>query len=85
MLVIVAVISLGAAADPATGRRNLEPWATVHLIAASLGFLFIGYSFYVTWNNVAAQHALIDRIVEAVRQIRLEKGLEEQGQARGRE
>lgn len=76
MLVIVGVIALGAAADPATGRRNLEPWATAHLIAASIGLLYVASSFYFTWNNVAAQHALIDRIVAEVRRIRIEKGLE---------
>lgn len=76
MLVIVVVIALGAAADPATGRRNLEPWAVVHFIAASLGFLYVVSSFYFTWNNVAAHHALIDRIVEEVRRIRRERGLE---------
>jgi hypothetical protein len=76
MLVIVGVISLGAASDPATGRRNLEPWATAHLWAAALGFIYVAWSFYATWNNVAAQHALIERIVETVRRIRVEKGLE---------
>lgn len=76
MLVIVGVLALGAAADPATGRRQLEPWAMFHLVAASLGFLYVACSFYVIWNNVAAQHALVEQIVEAVRQIRLEKGLD---------
>lgn len=76
MLVIVVVIALGAAADPATGRRNLEPWATVHLIAACLGLLYVAASFYFTWNNVAAHHALIERIVAEVQRIRREKGLD---------
>jgi hypothetical protein len=76
MLVIVAVIALGAAADPATGRRNVAPWGTVHLVAASLGLIYVAMSFYFTWNNVAAHHALIDEIVEQVGRIRQEKGLE---------
>jgi hypothetical protein len=76
MLVIVIVIALGAAADPATGRRNLEPWGTVHLVAASLGLFYMVASLYLTWNNVAAHHALIDRIVAEVGRIRRAKGLD---------
>lgn len=76
MLVIVVVIALGAAADPATGRRNLEPWGTVHLVAASLGLFYLVASLYLTWNNVAAHHALIDRIVAEVQRIRRAKGLD---------
>jgi hypothetical protein len=76
MLIIVIVIALGAAADPATGRRNLEPWGTVHLIAASIGLVYLAASFYMAWNNVAAHHALIDRIVAEVQRIRRERGLE---------
>jgi hypothetical protein len=76
MLVIVVVITLGAAADPATGRRNLEPWGTVHLVAALLGLLFVVGSLYITWNNVAAHQALIDRIVAEVARIRRAKGLD---------
>ena len=76
MLGIVGVIAAGAAADPATGRRDLEPWGTVHLVAASLGLVYVVSSLYITWNNVAAHHALIDRIVAEVARIRRAKGLD---------
>ena len=76
MLVIVGVIALGAAADPATGRRNLEPWAVAHLVAAGVGLVYVTASFYIACNKVAAHHVLIERIVADVHRVRLEKGLD---------
>jgi len=80
MLAVVAVIALGAAADPGTGRPNTQDWADVHLVGALAGVLLIGWSFLVAWNNVLANHRIIQEVVEAVARIRRERGLDDSSQ-----
>jgi hypothetical protein len=77
MLAVVGVIALGAAADPGTGRPNTADWANVHLFGALAGIAFIGWSFVAAWNNVEANHAIIEGIVADVARIRRERGLED--------
>ena len=76
MLVIVGVISLGAAADPGTGRIHTEAWATPHLIGALAGLCFITLAAIVEWNSIHANQALIEHILAEVKRIRSERGLE---------
>jgi hypothetical protein len=75
MLTVVGVISLGAAADPGTGRPNTEAWAEWHLAGAVFGIAFIAWTFVVAWNNVLANHAIIERLVAEVAEIRRQRGL----------
>jgi hypothetical protein len=77
MLGVVAVIALGAAADPGTGQPNTQDWADVHLVGTLAGVLFIGWSFVVAWNNVAANHVIIQGIIAEVAHIRSERGLDD--------
>ena len=77
MLTVVGVIALGAAADPGTGRPDTQAWAEWHLAGAVLGIAFIAWTFAIAWNNVVANHAIIERLVAEVAQIRRERGLEE--------
>ncbi len=76
MLAVVGIISLGAAADPATGLPHTSAWAPWHLVSAFCGILFIGWTYIVAWNNIFAQHAIIQEIVAQVAQVRWERGLD---------
>lgn len=76
MLTVVGVIALGAAADPATGLPHTRWWVTPHLLGALAGIAFVGGTFYVAWRNIAANHQVIVDVLEHVRQVRLERGLE---------
>jgi len=76
MLTAVGMVALGGAADPATGRRGTEDWVTVHLVGAMLGLGFICWTALVEWNNIRANHMLINRILDEVKRIRTERGLE---------
>lgn len=76
MLMVVGIIALGAAGDPATGRDNTHVWANRHLIGAFLGIPLIVWTYVVAWKNVAANHAIIERLVAEVTRIRRERGLD---------
>jgi hypothetical protein len=76
MLTVVAIIALGAAGDPATGRANTRTWADWHLIGAFLGIPLIGWTYVVAWGNVSANHAIIEQLVADVGRIRSERGLD---------
>lgn len=76
MLAVVGVIALGAAADPATGLPHTRSWVTPHLLGALAGIAFIGWTFYAAWRNIAANHQVIADVLEQVRLVRVERGLE---------
>jgi hypothetical protein len=77
MLTVVGIGALGAAGDPATGRPDTAPWAVVHLIVATCGTLLIAWTYVAAWNNIAANHAVIERIVREVARIRKQRGLDD--------
>ena len=76
MLVAIGIIALGGAADPATGRPGSEAWVVPHLIGALGGLTFVMFSLFMQWQNIAANHVLIEEILAEVRRIRAERGLE---------
>jgi hypothetical protein len=75
MLAVVGIIALGGAADPATGRPSTQAWADWHFIGAIVGICFIAWTFVVAWNNIVANHAIIERLVAEVARIRSERGI----------
>jgi hypothetical protein len=75
MLAVVGVIALGAAADPATGLPHTQDWVLPHFIGAVLGLAFIGWTFYVEWTNIHANHEVIAEVMGQVRRIRADRGL----------
>jgi len=75
MLAVVVVISLGAASDRATGRPNTQAWVSWHLVGAYLGTAFIAWTYVVAWNNIVANHAIINELVDKVAAVRRERGL----------
>jgi hypothetical protein len=76
MLIVVAIIALGAAGDPATGRANTRSWADWHLIGAFSGIPLIAWTYVAAWKNVSANHAIIEQLVVEVARIRHERGLD---------
>lgn len=77
MLAVVGIVALGGASDPATGRANTAAWVDWHLTGAIAGFTLIAWTYLVAWNNVSAQHAIIQSIVSRVAEIRRARGLNE--------
>jgi hypothetical protein len=75
MLAVVAIIALGGAADPATGRPGTEAWSQWHLIGAIVGICFIAWTYVVAWNNIVANHAIIEQLVGEVARVRRDRGL----------
>jgi hypothetical protein len=76
MLAIVGVISLGAAADPATGLPHTRDWVTPHLFGALAGIAFVAWAFFVEWSNIHANYRVIADVLAEVRRMRAERGLE---------
>ena len=80
MLVVVGVVALGGAADPAASLQ-LQPvagmtWANWHLIGAMAGLAVIVLSFVLQRSNIEANHEVITDIVEQVKRIRDQRGLD---------
>jgi hypothetical protein len=76
MLAVVGVAALGGASDPATGRPNTQAWSYWHLVGAFSGIALIAWTYFVAWNNVLANHAIVQSIVADVARIRRERGLD---------
>jgi hypothetical protein len=76
MLAVVGIVALGGANDPANGWPNAKDWAYWHLLGATLGLPLIAWTYLVAWNNIAANQAIIQNLVEEVGQIRRERGLD---------
>ena len=76
MLTVVGVISLGGAADPATGRPGTEDWVVFHLIGALLGLVLVIWAAIVEWTYIHANHIVINDILAEVKRIRSGLGLE---------
>lgn len=81
MLAVVGIIALGGAADPATGRPGTEDWRHWHLALAVGGVLFIAWTYFVAWNNIQANHRIIESLVCEVARIRRERGMADQVEA----
>jgi hypothetical protein len=78
MFTVVGVSALGAASDPGTGRPAADTafWTNYHLAAALGGLAVVAWTYYRVWLNMAANQAVIERIVVQVGQIRAERGLD---------
>jgi hypothetical protein len=77
MLAVVVVISLGGAADPSSRGTNTQAWADWHLAGSIIGIAFIAYTYVAAWNNVVANNAIIERLVDEVQRIRRKRGLDD--------
>jgi hypothetical protein len=76
MLTVVGVVALGAASDPGTGRADAASMVSFHLGAAYGGLALVGWTFLRAWLNVQENQVVIQDILDDVRKIREERGLE---------
>lgn len=87
MLVAVAIVALGGAADPGAvvpppnealhvAALSGVSWANLHLVVAAAGLATIVGAFVVEWNQIEANHAVINDVLAEVRRIRTERGLD---------
>lgn len=73
---ILAIIALGASADPSVSPKSSARFVMAHYIAAIGGTAVIAWSFFAQLSQVAANYAIIDAIVGEVARIRRERGLD---------
>lgn len=76
MLGVVAIVALGGAADPASGRPGTEDWVTPHLlgglgIGAGIALCFLGQL-----TPIRDHSRLVDDVMHAVREARTARGLD---------
>jgi hypothetical protein len=79
MLTAVAIVALGAAADPATHVAPLWeglPWSQVHLAVVLGGIALMLLVHFVQWTAIVENQQIIAELTEKVRAVRKEKGLE---------
>jgi hypothetical protein len=77
MLAVVVVIALGGAADTsATLHPDAPTWAFWHLIGSFLGIVFVGWTYFLEWSNIAANQVIIEQLVSQVGAIRRARGLD---------
>ncbi len=76
MLGVVAIVALGGAADPASGRKGSRDWVTPHLVGGLGLVAAIAWCFQAQVPKIRKQHELIDEVMQAVRRERLDRGLD---------
>lgn len=76
MLAVVAIVALGGAADPATGRRGSADWVVPHLVGGIGLTGLIAWSFQTQVPGIRRQQELIADVMDAVRHERAARGLD---------
>ncbi|NDC54382.1 MAG: hypothetical protein EBZ74_08840 [Planctomycetia bacterium] len=76
MLAVVAIVALGGAADPASGRPGTQDWVTPHLVGALVLVAAIAALFQAQLPAMRRQHALIEQVLGEVRAVRKARGLD---------
>jgi hypothetical protein len=76
MLGVVAIVALGGAADPASGRPGTQAWVTPHLVGGLLLVAAIAWCFQSQLPQIRRQHELIEGVLADVRAVRRSRGLD---------
>jgi hypothetical protein len=76
MLAVVAIVALGGAADPASGRPGTQDWVTPHLVGAITLVAAIAWCFQAQLPNMRRQQELIGEVLADVRAVREARGLD---------
>lgn len=70
MLSVVLAASLGAAADPASGRPGTADWVPVHLIGSLACVGVIGCCFQAQYAVIRQQQTLVGEVLDQVAEVR---------------
>jgi hypothetical protein len=76
MLAVVAIVALGGAADPASGRPGTKDWVTFHLLGGIGLAAAIAWCFMAQIPGIRRQSDLIDALMAEVRKSRHRLGLD---------
>ena len=76
MLAVVAIVALGGAADPASGRPGTQQWVTPHLLGGLGLVVAIAWCLQALLPPIRLQHGLIDEVMAEVRESRRRRGLD---------
>ena len=76
ILTVLAIVTLGAAADPATMRETTLRWVTPHLWAAMLGTAVVVCCLTKQAVNIQANNSIVNEVTAAVRAERKRRGLD---------
>jgi hypothetical protein len=76
VLTILAIVTLGAAADPATLRETTYLWVTPHLWAAMVGTAVVVYCLSRQAVNIQTNNSIVNEVTAAVRAERQRRGLD---------
>lgn len=77
ILTVLGIVALGAASEPGNSLvRNSGDWVNFHLLGALLGVAIIGASFLAQAGSLSANYALVQDVMNAVRQVRSDRGLD---------
>ena len=72
---IIAIIAMGAAADPGTLRATTGNWVTPHLITALVGACIIVFAIFNQAVNLHRNSQIIEEVVQEVSREWTERGL----------
>lgn len=75
VLAILAVVALGAAADPGNLSGNTGKWVTPHLVTAIVGACVIVFAILNQAVNLHRNSEIINEVVEEVKRERTARGL----------
>jgi len=76
VLVLMSIVTTGAACDPSANLNSSADWVTVHLSVAMVGIVLVGWSFLTQWGRIASQQTLIGEIQQRVAEVRSAQGLD---------
>lgn len=79
-LAILTLVVLGAFSDPSGSNfENSDRWVVSHQMAAWTAVVVVGWSLSVQVGKIGANYEIIESILQQVRAVRKERGLEELG------
>lgn len=76
ILLVIALVALGALSDPGANVRHSEQWVMPHYLLAIVSIVIISYSFLRQVVAIGGNYEVIEQILSDVQQIRSDRGLE---------
>lgn len=73
---VLTIAALGAAADPGTLRETTPQWVAPHYWAAVIGLCVVGTALWMQSSAISRNQALIESILQRVKEVRERRGLE---------